>query len=68
MKRSAPVTPWRDVKQELEAEGWEVEFQRVWRARARRGTHIEDGLATDLDEAFAELRQLTRQDDCEGCP
>lgn len=68
MKTVAPARTWRNVRKALEAEGWEVTYERMWRVRIRRGTHIEDGLAASLDEAFAEVREQAGLDNCEGCP
>lgn len=68
MTASAPAGKWQHIKEELEAAGWAVTYERVWRARARRAGHIEDGLAGNLDEAFEELEQCTLLDNCEGCP
>ena len=63
MKHGATAAAWREIEQELVAAGWTVTHERTWRARARKGRHIEDGIAIDLDEAYAELLQLTRLDD-----
>jgi hypothetical protein len=52
----------------LENNGWDIELARVWRARARRGGHVEEGVGATREEAFEQLRQLASLDDCEGCP
>ncbi len=66
MKHGAAAATWREIEKELEAAGWTVTHERVWGARARRDKHVEDGIAVDLDDAYAELQQLTRLDDDEG--
>ncbi len=63
MKHGTAAATWRDIERELVAAGWIVTHERVWRARARRGRHIEDGVALELDDAYAELLQQTRLDD-----
>ncbi len=63
MKQGAAAATWRDIEKELVDAGWTVTHERVWRARARRGRHIEDGVAVELDDAYAELLQQTRLDD-----
>ena len=62
------LAPWQLIKRQLEDQGWEVEYEQVWLARARRGINVEDGVAPLLDDAFAQLQQQTRLDNCEGCP
>jgi len=42
MSRRLPA--WKRAMEALEAQGWEVEVTRVWMARARKGTHVEDGI------------------------
>jgi hypothetical protein len=59
---------WEMVAEMLEIGGWDIELTRVWRARARRGGHVEEGVGSTREEAFEQLRQLTSLDDCEGCP
>ncbi len=66
MKHGTAAATWREIERELAAAGWTVVHERVWRARARRGKHIEDGVAVELDDAYAELLQQTRLDDGEN--
>jgi hypothetical protein len=40
----------------------------MWRAEARRASHIEQADGRTRDEAFSELWQLTRLDEVDGCP
>ena len=68
MLATKTLAPWQVIKRQLEDQGWEVEYEQVWLARGRREGHVEDGIAPTLDDAFAQLRQQTRLDDCEGCP
>ena len=60
--------PWRTTAERLECAGWEVHWRVGWIAEARRTGYFERGLGRTLDEAFAELEQMTRLDQVEGCP
>ncbi len=60
--------PWRAVAEQLECAGWDVHWRVGWIAEGRREGHYERGLGRTLDEAFAELEQLTLLDQVEGCP
>lgn len=53
---------WKNILQELEEDGWEVDWRLSWQAEARRGRDVEEAAASTLDEAFDRLRQLTRLD------
>ena len=66
--RYAGSHAWEETAQKLEGAGWEVHWGLMWRAEARRAGHIEQADGRTRDEAFAELWQLTRLDDVEGCP
>ncbi len=65
---SKRLPAWKRAMEALEAQGWEVEVTRVWMARARRASHVEDGIGLTREEAIEELRTQTRVDECEGCP
>jgi len=66
--RYAGSHAWEETLHKLQRCGWEVHWGLVWRAEARREGHIEQADGKTRDEAFAELWQLTRLDEVEGCP
>jgi hypothetical protein len=45
-----------------------VHWHRGWIAEARREGHFERGVGRTLDQAFAEVQQMTQLDQVEGCP
>jgi len=59
---------WEQVAERLEEDGWTVKVGKVWLAEARKEGHIEQATGATRDEAFAQLCQLTLQDECNGCP
>jgi hypothetical protein len=59
---------WHATVERLKCAGWEVHWHRGWIAEARKETHYERTAGRTLDEAFAELQQMTQLDQVEGCP
>lgn len=53
---------WRELMRELRDDGWEVTWGLRWEAKARRGRDVESAGGDTLDQAFDQLRQLTRLD------
>jgi hypothetical protein len=66
--RQARQEAWRATAEQLECAGWQVRWRRAWVVEARREHHCEQGIGQTLDEAFAELQQMVRLDQWEGCP
>ena len=59
---------WEKVEEELNAEGWTMRVALMWVAEASKGREFERAVGRTKDEAFAELRQLTRMDEPAGVP
>ena len=59
---------WEETAVQLENAGWRVHWGLTWFAEARRGTHIEQATGKTRDDALAEIWQLTRLDEVDGCP
>jgi hypothetical protein len=59
---------WEETARRLENAGWRVHWGLTWFAEARRDAHIEQAIGTTRDDALAELWQLTRLDEVDGCP
>jgi hypothetical protein len=52
----------------LEAEGWEVRCELIWRAVAVKGHDYEEATGADRAEALEQLSRLTGLDAVQGCP
>jgi hypothetical protein len=59
---------WKAALRALEAEGWKVRCELVWRASAVRGHDYEEASGRTKGAALAALSQLTGLDALEGCP
>ena len=59
---------WEETALRLENAGWRVHWGLRWFAEARRGGHIEQATGKTRDDALAEIWQLTRVDEVDGCP
>jgi len=66
--RHEAVHPWRESARRLEAAGWKVDWRIAWVAEARKGATHEQAVGHTLDEAYAQLWDLTLLDAVEGCP
>ena len=59
---------WQQVERELTNRGWRVDSRMMWVADARRGRDIERAVGTTKDEAYDQLRELTKLDELTGVP
>jgi hypothetical protein len=67
--RLDPGREWSRVRNTLERNGWTLSWGLEWHVEARRGRELEQACGTTLDEAFARVWQVTREDQSlEGTP
>lgn len=59
---------WQAILQQMEADGWTVRWGLHWAAEAKRGDCLEAVNGTSVDDAIAQLYQMTRLHTVEGCP
>lgn len=53
---------WRDLALRLKEDGWAVQWDLTWRARAKRGEDYEEATGATLEEALSGVTQLARCD------
>lgn len=68
MEIKGAVEQWESVRRALVGGGWDVQVRLMWVAEARRGHDYEQGLGLTRDEAFEQLKELTRLDEVVGVP
>lgn len=61
-------THWEAVLERLESDGWNIRWQLVWSAEARKGRCYEQITGRTLDEVFSGLAQHALLHTMEGCP
>lgn len=59
---------WQTVLRQMEADGWTVRWGLNWVADAKRGDCHESVSGVSVDDAIAQLYQMTRLHAVEGCP
>lgn len=60
---------WSQVRDTLERNGWTLSWDLEWHVEARRGRELEQACGKTLGEAFAQVWQVTREDQSlEGTP
>lgn len=62
------VEQWERIEKSLVEEGWNIQVRLMWVAEARRGREFEQGIGLTRDEAFDQLKELTRMDAMIGLP
>jgi hypothetical protein len=59
---------WEEVLQKLNSDGWDIRWQLVWNAEARKGRHYETVSGRTLEEVFSGLSQHALLHTTEGTP
>ncbi len=59
---------WEGVLEKLRGDGWDIRWQLVWSAEARKGRHYETVSGRTLEEVFSGLTQHAMLHAVEGTP
>jgi len=59
---------WEAVLEKLKSDGWDIRWQLVWSAEARKGRCYEQISGQTLEEVFSGLTQHALLHTMEGCP
>jgi hypothetical protein len=59
---------WEQVLEKLKKDGWDIRWQLMWSAEARKGRCYETVSGRTLEEVFSGLNQHAMLHTMEGCP